>query len=184
MRRMGSLAARIVLGHGASGTAASMAPYVAGLARLGVAARAVDLPRSRPEAAVAVFLAEAAADPALALGGHSFGGRMASLAASQTAVPALVCFSYPLHRPGQPEIGSRSAHWPAITCPVLLLSGDRDPFARIDLLRESAARLPHGQLIVYPGAGHGLAGHLDEALAAAAAFLLGRDAAVRLAAVP
>jgi len=156
------LATRIVLGHGASGTAASMRPYVAGFAARGVSAHAVDL-----------FLAAVAADAGLALGGHSFGGRMASLAASRTTVPALVCFSYPVHRPGQPELGSRVAHWPSITCPVLLLSGDRDPFARLDLLRTAVASLPQGRLIVYPGAGHGLAGHLDGALAAAADFLLG-----------
>ncbi|MFI5261019.1 MAG: alpha/beta family hydrolase [Candidatus Limnocylindrales bacterium] len=171
---MVALATRIVLGHGASGTAASMGRYVTGLASRGVAGRAIDLPRSRPEAAIAVFLAEAAADPGLALGGHSFGGRMASLAASRTAVPALACFSYPVHRPGHPELGSRTAHWAEITCPVLLLSGDRDPFARIDLLRAAAERLPRGRLIVFHGAGHGLAGHLDEALDAAAEFLLGR----------
>jgi predicted alpha/beta-hydrolase family hydrolase len=173
MDAMAPLSTRIVLGHGASGTATSMAPYVAGLARRGIAAHAVDLPRSRPEAAVTIFLAAAAADPAIALGGHSFGGRMASLAASRTSVAALVCFSYPLHRPGHPELGTRSAHWPAIGCPVLLLSGDRDPFARIDLLRQAVEQLPHGRLIIYPGAGHGLAGHLDAALTAVADFLLG-----------
>jgi len=84
-----------------------------------------------------------------------------------------VCFSFPVHRPGQPELGSRVAHWPAISCPVLLLSGDRDPFARIDLLRAAARTLPHGRLVVFPGAVHGLRGHLDEALGIAADFLLG-----------
>ncbi len=170
---MASLARRIVLGHGASGTALSMQPYVDALTRRGLDARAVDLPRGRPEAAVQIFLAAAAADPGLALGGHSFGGRMASLAAARTQVPALVCFSYPVHRPGQPELGSRVAHWPDISCPVLLLSGDRDPFARIDLLRAAAATLPHGRLMVFPGAVHGLRGHLEEALEMAADFLLG-----------
>jgi len=171
---MAPLATRIVLGHGASGTASSMQPYVDGLARRGVGARAVDLPRGRPEAAVEIFLAAAGADPGLALGGHSFGGRMASLAAARVAVPALVCLSYPVHRPGQPELGARTAHWPAIACPVLLLSGDRDPFARIDLLRQAVERLPRGRLIVFPAAAHGLRGHLDEAIAAAADFLLDR----------
>ena len=106
-----------MLGHGASGTALSMQPYVDALTRRGLDARAVDLPRGRPEAAVQIFLAAAAADPGLALGGHSFGGRMASLAAARTQVPALVCFSYPVHRPGQPELGARVAHWPAISVP-------------------------------------------------------------------
>ena len=56
---------------------------------------------------------------------------------------ALVCFSYPLHPPGSPErTDARIAHWPAIRCPVLLLSGESDPFARIDLLRRNVATLP------------------------------------------
>lgn len=98
---------------------------------------------------------------------------MASMAAARVRVPALVCFSYPVHRPGQPELGSRTAHWPAIDCPVLLLSGDRDPFARLDLLRAAAETLPGGRLVVFPGAVHGLRGHLEEALEVAADFLLG-----------
>jgi len=150
-----------------------MQPYVEALTRRGLAARAVDLPRGRPEAAVEVFLAAAAADPGLAFGGHSFGGRMASLAAARVGVPALVCFSYPVHRPGQPELGSRVSHWPSITCPVLLLSGDRDPFARPDLLRAAAETLPHGRLVIFPAAVHGLRGHLEAALEIAADFLLG-----------
>lgn len=163
---------RIALGHGASGSAATMRPYVDGLAARGIDATALELPRSRPDAAVGIFLASAAADPGLALGGHSFGGRMASLAAAQATPPALVLFSYPLHRPGRPEPGPRTAHWPAIACPVLLLSGDRDPFARIDLLRSAIGGLREAELVVYGGAGHGLRGHLDAALDAAARFLL------------
>jgi hypothetical protein len=149
-----------------------MRPYVDGLLARGVDATALELPRSRPEAAVGIFLARATADPGLALGGHSYGGRMASLAAAQTTVPALVLFSYPLHRPGRPEPGPRSAHWPSIACPVLLLSGDRDPFARIDLLRAAIGGLRDAELVVFAGAGHGLRGHLDPALDAAARFLL------------
>ena len=56
--------------------------------------------------------------------------------------PRLVLFSYPLHPPGGPErTEARIAHWPAIRCPVLLLSGESDPFARIDLLRASVGLL-------------------------------------------
>ena len=113
--------------------------------------RAAGVPprRSRPEADVAI-------------GGHSFGGRVASLAAAEPAAPylALVCFSYPLHPPGSPErTDARIAHWPAIRCPVLLLSGESDPFARIDLLRRNVAMLPHGELVTYPRLGpHAQAG--------------------------
>jgi predicted alpha/beta-hydrolase family hydrolase len=64
----------------------------------------------------------------LVLGGRSFGGRMCSMAIAQ-GLPAagLVLLSYPLHPPGQPE-KLRVEHFPAIDVPVLLVSGEKDPF--------------------------------------------------------
>ena len=176
----------IVLGHGASGTAASMTPYVAGLRARGLAADAIDLRRGKAEDATPGFwvateaIAAAAAQaangrrPGLVLGGQSFGGRVASLvAADQPAtVRAVVCFSYPLHRPGAPETwDARTAHWPRIGCPVLLLSGESDPFARIDLLRVAIARLSTVELVTYPRVGHGLLSVLPDVLDRVAAFL-------------
>jgi hypothetical protein len=46
------MAIRCFLGHGASGTAASMAPFVAGLRARGVDAKAIDLPKRKAEDAV------------------------------------------------------------------------------------------------------------------------------------
>ena len=89
------------------------------------------------------------------IGGHSFGGRVASLVAAETPPAGLVLLSYPLHRPGHPE-QLRVDHWPQIACPVLLLSGDRDQFARIDLLRESVQAACALELVVFEGFGHGL----------------------------
>ncbi len=173
------MALKVFLGHGASGTAASMRPYVEGLAKHGIDAVALELPRHgrspvRAELAVGSFFA-CGTGPAVVIGGRSYGGRVASLAAAQRAYAGLVCFSYPLHRPGHPELAKRIAHWPRISCPVLLLSGDRDPFARRDLLEEAVRRLPNGHLIAYPGAGHGLGGALPEALDAAAQFVRSLD---------
>lgn len=160
----------LYLGHGAAGTAASMRPHVEGLARRGIEAHALDLPKRGAEKAVPVFLA-ALPDPTLAaVGGHSYGGRMASMLAAQTPVRGLVLFSYPLHRPGFPD-QMRTEHWPRIACPVLLLSGDRDPFARIDLLRATVPTLAQAELVVYPGLGHGLLPVLDDALDRVAGFL-------------
>ncbi|MBM4408726.1 MAG: alpha/beta fold hydrolase, partial [Chloroflexi bacterium] len=136
----------LVLGHGASGTKASMEPHVAGLAGRGVRAIAIDLPKRRAEDAVPAFAAQLPESGRVAVGGHSFGGRVASLLAAERPFAALVLFSYPLHRPGGPEIGPRVGHWPRITCPVLLLSGESDPFARIDLLREAVGMLPDAEL--------------------------------------
>ena len=105
-------------------------------------------------------------------GGQSFGGRVATLIAAEDPPAALVLFAYPLHAPGRHEAWrERTAHWPRITCPVLLLSGESDPFARIDLLREAVNQLPAATLVTYPGVGHGVGPVLDEALDEVDAFL-------------
>ena len=167
---------RCFLGHGASGTAASMAPFVAGLRARGVNAVAIDLPRRKAEDALPAFHQVVPSEGDVAVGGHSYGGRVASLAAAEPGAPyrGLVLFSYPLHPPGGPErTDARIAHWPAIRCPVLLLSGEADPFARIDLLRSVVGRLATAELVTYPRLGHTLKPVLDDALDRAAAFLLG-----------
>ncbi len=162
----------LALGHGASGGAASMRPWLEALASRGVAAAAVDLPRGRAERATGAFRRVLERDPAAALGGHSFGGRVASLVAAEQQVRALVLLSYPLHRPGHPE-ELRTAHWPRIRCPVLLLSGERDPFARPDLLEREVARLRRAELVTYPGLGHGLLDRRDDVSLRIARFLDG-----------
>lgn len=194
---MSTAPVRIILGHGASGNAASMAPWVDGLRRHGLDARAVDLPRRRAEEAIPAFLAAVAGGTAVAgavvagavggpgesdasnvvLGGHSFGGRVASLTASRLLsegqpVRGLVLLSYPLQRPGRPDTWpARVAHWPLLTCPVLLLSGESDPFARLADLREAVRLLPDARLVTWPRVGHGLAPVLDAALDEATRFI-------------
>jgi len=118
-----------------------------------------------------VYLAAAPPSSEIAIGGLSFGGRVASLIAAEHQYGALVLLSYPLHRPGGTERwDERTSHWPRISCPVLLLSGDRDPFAKIGLLRDAVRRLPAAELIVYPGVGHGIGPVFEEALDEVAAF--------------
>lgn len=164
----------VVLGHGASGTAASMRPHVDGLRARGIDALAIDLPKGKAERAVPVFAAragEAAGGlPGTVVSGHSYGGRVASMLAAEQPVAGLVLLSYPLHRPGHPE-ELRVEHWARIGCPVLLLSGESDPFARIDLLRERVAARKGWQLHTYPRVGHGLAPVLDDALDRIAEFV-------------
>jgi uncharacterized protein len=164
---------RVYIGHGASGNAASMAAHVEGLRRRGVEATAIDLPKRKAEDAVPVLRTLVPNGPGVAVGGQSYGGRVASLAAAEpdTNYAGLVLFSYPLHLPGKP-VDLRTAHWPAIRCPVLLLSGEADPFARIDLLRAAVPLLRKAELVTYPGLGHTLKPVLDEALDRTAAFLL------------
>ena len=180
---------RIHLGHGASGSAASMAPWVDGIRARGFEAFALDLPRRRAEDAMGAFEAQVPDGPGVVVGGHSYGGRVASLSAagagsaraadaSPRRYAGLVCLSYPLHRPGAPETAAaRTAHWPAIMVPTLLLSGTSDPFARIDVLEAAMPALVRGQLVTYPRLGHSLRPVLDDALDRIAAFLAQLDAA-------
>jgi len=151
-----------------------MLPFVEGLRKRGIAAEAIDLPKRKAEDAVSVWRATVPDGPGIVVGGHSFGGRVASLAAAEpdAEYEALVLFSYPLHPPGQPDrTDARTSHWPAIRCPVLLLSGESDPFARIELLRARVLILPNATLHTYPRLGHGLKPVLEDALDRTAAFL-------------
>lgn len=155
-----------------------MRPHVEGLRARGIDASAVQLPIRRAEDVVRIYRDQIGPGDPLVIGGHSFGGRVASLLVAETSslgedrmIRGLVLLSYPLHRPGAPDQEVRSRHFPAIACPVLLLSGESDPFSRIDLLREAVTRLQNAELHTWPRLGHGLAPVLDEALDRIAAFV-------------
>ena len=151
-----------------------MAPFVRGLGRRGLHARAIDLPKRKAEEAIPAFHRVVPSETDVVVGGHSYGGRVASLAAAEPDAPyaALVLFSYPLHPPGSPgKALARTEHWPRIHCPVLLLSGESDPFARVELLRTAVELLPNAELVTYPRLGHTLKPVLDDALDRVATFL-------------
>jgi uncharacterized protein len=171
---------RFYVAHGASGSSTSMRAHVQGLKRRGIDAVAIDLPVRTAEDVVPTFRTivpdrAKRRGTVITAGGQSYGGRVATLAAAAdgTDYAGIVCFSYPLHPPGRPELAAaRSIHWPSIRCPVLLLSGEADPMARIDLLRDAFPLLRQGVLHTYPRLGHTLKPVLDDALDRAAEFLL------------
>ena len=68
----------------------------------------------------------------LCLGGHSYGGRMASIlvAGEPQLVSGLLLQSYPLHPPGKPK-DLRTAHLPDIRVPTLFVHGTTDPFGSL-----------------------------------------------------
>ena len=76
------------------------------------------------------------------LGGHSFGGRMASHAVvdHDLDVSGLVFCSFPLHTPKKPGV-ARAEHMDAITVPMLFLSGTRDGMAQRELMEGVVTRL-------------------------------------------
>ena len=68
---------------------------------------------------------------ALIIGGKSMGGRVASLVAEELhaagRIAGLVCLGYPFHPPGRPD-QLRTQHLVGLTCPTLIVQGERDPF--------------------------------------------------------
>ncbi len=92
------------------------------------------------------------------LGGHSYGGRQATMlaAAEPGLVAGLLLLSYPLHPPGKPE-SLRTAHFAALTTRAAFVHGDKDEFGSPDEMR-AALGLICGEthLQIVPGGGHDL----------------------------
>jgi predicted alpha/beta-hydrolase family hydrolase len=92
------------------------------------------------------------------LGGHSYGGRQASmLAASEPQlVNGLLLLSYPLHPPKQPE-QMRTGHFPSLRVPGLFVHGMRDGFGTIEEMNSALALIPaQTELLAIASAGHEL----------------------------
>jgi uncharacterized protein len=116
---------------------------------------------------------------AVAIGGKSMGGRIASMVADEAGVAGLVCLGYPFHPPGQPE-KLRVAHLEHLKTPTLIVQGERDAFGtRDEVSRYSLSKklrilfLPDGDHSFKPRASSGRTEkqNLDEAVAAVTGFL-------------
>lgn len=90
------------------------------------------------------------------LGGHSFGGRMASHAVlSEDIAPrGLIFCSFPLHNAGKPAT-TRAQHLTEIRQPMLFVSGTRDRLAERALLAPLVASLRAAELHWLDTADHG-----------------------------
>jgi predicted alpha/beta-hydrolase family hydrolase len=148
----------LVLGHGASTNMrhANLQTIAERMADVGIASFRYNFPymeygKGRDSQAVCTATVRSAvaaaheSTPGLPIlaGGHSFGGRMTSTAASESpleGVIGLVFFAFPLHQPGKPET-KRADHLAAVTVPMLFLSGTRDELAELDLLRPVCEKL-------------------------------------------
>jgi uncharacterized protein len=165
----------IVLTHGAGGNCQSqllieLAEY---FARMGITVLRCDLPfrQLRPKGPP---LGTAQQDQAgllramevlrqhvhgrLFLGGHSYGGRMASMLAAEnpSVADGLLLLSYPLHPPRKPE-QLRTAHFPMLHTRSMFVQGTRDPFATIEEIRAALEMIPaESKLTTIDGAGHEL----------------------------
>ena len=148
VRPNGAVRGVVVLAHGAGGNrdAAILRAYADALCARGLVVARIDMPyrQQRPKGppspskaaadrdgireACAQFRGES--DGPLIVGGHSYGGRQASMLVAEDpgVADGLLLSSYPLHPPGKPE-RMRTEHLPDITVPTVIVHGSRDPFA-------------------------------------------------------
>jgi predicted alpha/beta-hydrolase family hydrolase len=166
----------MVLTHGAgsNSNAPLLVALAAGFSAKGLAVLRCDLPyrqarRTGPprpaEAALdreglkrAVAVMRRIAPGGTFLGGQSYGGRQASMAAAESPqlADALLLLSYPLHPPGRPA-QLRTAHFRALEVPALFAHGSMDPFGGLAELDAARALIPAPTaLLAFEGAGHGL----------------------------
>lgn len=90
------------------------------------------------------------------MGGHSYGGRQASMLASEEPglVEGLLLLSYPLHPPKKPE-QLRTAHFPKLETPAFFVHGTRDPFGTTAEMESALELIPAAhELFEVAGAGH------------------------------
>lgn len=172
----GVLRGGLVLAHGAGGNrdapvliAAAEAACAAGLAVL-----RIDLPfrRRRPKGPpsphtaaedraglrqAVTELRQLAPEPVF-LGGHSYGGRQATMLAADEPglAQALLLLSYPLHPPKKPE-QLRTSHFPRLNVPCVFVHGTTDGFGTIVEIHAAAALIPAATVVIpIAGAGHDL----------------------------
>ena len=94
------------------------------------------------------------------LGGHSYGGRQATMLAAEEPdlASGLLLLSYPLHPPRKTE-QKRDAHFPKLQTPALFVHGSRDPFGSPEEMEQALKLIPaRTELVIRDGAGHDLKG--------------------------
>jgi predicted alpha/beta-hydrolase family hydrolase len=92
------------------------------------------------------------------LGGHSYGGRQASMLAAvePQLVEGLLLLSYPLHPPKKPA-ELRTKHFQSLEVPALFVHGSRDGFGTIAEMQSALSLIPaKTDLLPITAAGHEL----------------------------
>ena len=90
------------------------------------------------------------------VGGHSYGGRQASMLAAEEygVAAALLLLSYPLHPPDKPA-DLRTLHFPALRTPALFIHGTKDKFATPAELAQAVTAIPGPvRIMLLEGAAH------------------------------
>ena len=146
----------LVLGHGAGGgigapdlVAARDAAVALGVAvalveqPYRVAGRRSPAPAGQLDVAWLAVLGALEAPGPLLVGGRSSGARVACRTAEAAGAAGVLCLAFPLHPPGRPE-KTRLGELDAVTAPVLIVQGERDPFGM-------PPAAPGREVVVVPG---------------------------------
>jgi predicted alpha/beta-hydrolase family hydrolase len=168
----------IVLTHGAGSNcrAKLLAEMSTALAACGFTVLRFDLPfrlarpfgpprpgsaeRDREGLRRVVSVLRAKISASLFLGGHSYGGRQATMlvADEPELVDGLLLLSYPLHPPKKPA-ELRTKHFPKLMTPAFFVHGTRDPFGTIAEMQSALTLIPGPHsLLEIDGAAHDLLG--------------------------
>lgn len=125
--------------------------------------RAVALMKHRQRAGASSRKKQNEAGP-IFLGGHSYGGRQATMLAAEAGVAdpplvdGLLLLSYPLHPPSKPE-QLRTSHFPKLKTRAFFVHGARDPFGTIAEMNAALQLIPAAHaLLEIEGASHDLIG--------------------------
>ena len=165
----------ILLTHGAGGNCRSplLVAVAEALARAGMWVLRYDLPFRQQRAfgpprgngaddrrglSEAVQQVRALVPGTVYLGGHSYGGRQASILAVEEpgVCDGLVLLSYPLHPPKQPH-KLRTSHFGQLSHPALFVHGTKDPFGSPEELRAATQLIPGRTAVaLVENAGHDL----------------------------
>jgi predicted alpha/beta-hydrolase family hydrolase len=102
-----------------------------------------DAKRDREGLRSAVTAMRRQASGHLFLGGHSYGGRQATMLCAEepNLADGLLLFSYPLHPPHKPS-QLRTQHLPKLQTPALFVHGTRDPFGSIEEMKSALQLIP------------------------------------------
>jgi len=167
-------------GYGGSAEQPILRAMAAELTRVGVMPRRMAFSRSKPSGDFAPELDELrrvrddlarSGATRIVLVGRSFGGRICTRLAAIEPPAALVVLGHPISPPNRPRPDDEAA-LAAVTCPTLIIQGERDRLGPLSLLHEIARKNNHIEIVVLAGVGHQFGARQAEGLRRAADWLL------------
>jgi uncharacterized protein len=150
------------------------------LTRVGVTPRRMAFSRSRPAGDFTSELDDLrrvrddlkrAGATRVALVGRSFGGRMCTRLAATEPPAALVVLGHPISPPNRPRPDDEAA-LAEVTCPTLIVQGERDRLGPLSVLHNIAKQNSRIEIVVLAGVGHQFGARQAEGLRRAADWLV------------